>query len=98
MSGKSANRLVVTLPSDREILLTRVFDAPRALVFEAFTKTEHLRNWYGPRGHILIVGELDFRPGGSFHYVLRGPDGCEMEMRGDILEVDPPNRVVQTPA
>lgn len=96
MSGKSSNRLVVTLPSDREILLTRVFNAPRALVFETFTKPEHLRRWFGPRGHILTVCEIDFRPGGSFHYVLRGPDGCEMEMRGDIREIEPPIRVVQT--
>jgi uncharacterized protein YndB with AHSA1/START domain len=96
MPTNTAHRLVVTLPSDREILLTRVFDAPRKLVFDACTKPEHLREWFGPRGFTLPVCKVDLRPGGSFHYILRGPDGSEMAMRGEIREVEAPERIVQT--
>src|SRR5687767_9236495 len=96
MPAHAANRLVVTLPSDREILLTRIFHAPRERVFEACTKPEYLRKWFGPHGYTLPVCEVDFRPGGSFHYVLRGPDGSEMAMRGEICEIDAPERIVQT--
>jgi len=88
----------LTMPSDREVVLTRVFDAPRALVFEAFTKPEHLRRWFGPRGFTLPVCEIDLRPGGAWNYVLRGPDGGEMGMRGVYREVVPPERIVSTEA
>ena len=91
---KNTGTLQVTTPSDREIVLTRVFDAPRHLVFEAFTKPELLKRWFGPRGWSLVVCEVDFRVGGGFRFVLRGPDGRDMGMRGVYREIVPPERSV----
>jgi uncharacterized protein YndB with AHSA1/START domain len=91
---KNTGTLKVTLPSDREIVLTRVFDAPRHLVFDAFTKPELLKRWFGPRGWSLPVCEVDFKVGGKWRFVLRGPDGTEMGMRGTYLEITPPERTV----
>jgi uncharacterized protein YndB with AHSA1/START domain len=85
-----------TTPSDREIVMTRVFDAPRALVFDACTNPEHLQHWFGPRGWTLPVCEVDLRPGGAWRFVLRGPDGSEMGMSGVYQEVAPPERLVST--
>ena len=67
--------LTVTTPTDREIVLTRVFDAPRHLVFDALTKPELLKRWYGARGWNLVVCEVDLRVGGAWRFVSRGPDG-----------------------
>jgi len=89
--------LQVTTPGDREIAMTRVFDAPRALVFDALTKPELLKRWVlGPPGWSLEVCEIDLRPGGAFRYVWRGADGTEMGMRGAFREVAPPERIVHT--
>ena len=86
-----------TTPSDREIAMTRVFDAPRRLVFEAWTKPEHLPHWMlGPPGWTMPVCEMDLRPGGAWHYVWRKSDGSEMEMRGVYREIVPPERLVST--
>src|SRR5258706_3009407 len=86
--------LTVTTPTDREVVLTRVFDAPRRLVFDAFTKPELLKRWFGPRGWSLVVCEVDLKVGGGFRFVLRGPDGKEMGMRGVYREIVPPERSV----
>lgn len=86
--------LKVTTPSNREVMMTRVFDAPRAMVFDAFMKPELLKKWFGPRGWSLEVCEGDFRPGGWWRFVLRGPDGATLGMRGAIREVVRPDRVV----
>ena len=75
--------LAVTLPSDREILMTRVFDAPRELVFEAHTTPEHVRRWWGKHGTTLPVCEMDFRPGGAYRFVQREPGGAEHGFRGE---------------
>jgi uncharacterized protein YndB with AHSA1/START domain len=91
---KNTGTLKVTLPTDREIVLTRVFDAPRQLVFDAFTKPELLKRWFGPHGWCLVVCEVDFKVGGGFRFVLRGPDGKEMGMRGVYREIVPPERSV----
>lgn len=96
MAAKQSNRMTLTMPSDREVVLTRVFDAPRRLVFEAMTKCEHLKHWYGPRGYTLPVCEIDLRPGGEWHHVVRGPDGSEMPMKGVYREIAPPDRLVST--
>ena len=84
----------VTTPTDREIVLTRVFDAPRRMVFDAFSKPELLKRWFGPRGWSLVVCEVDFKVGGGFRFVLRGPDGKDMGMRGVYREIVPPERSV----
>ena len=89
---KNTGTLKVTTPTDREIVLTRVFDAPRHLVFDAFTKAELLKRWFGPRGWSLVVCEVDLRVGGGFRFVLRGPDGTQMGMRGVYREIVPPER------
>jgi uncharacterized protein YndB with AHSA1/START domain len=91
---KNTGTLKVTVPTDREIVLTRVFDAPRRLVFEAFSKPELLKRWFGPRGYALVVCEVDFKVGGGFRFVLRGPDGKDMGMRGVYREIVPPERSV----
>jgi len=91
---KNTGTLKVTVPSDREITLTRVFDAPRQLVFDAFSKPELLKRWFGPRGWSLITCEVDLRVGGGFRFVLSGPGGKEMGMRGVYREITPPERSV----
>jgi len=91
---KNTGTLRVTLPSDQEIALTRVFDAPRELVFDAFSKPELLKRWFGPRGWSLVVCDVDLRVGGGFRFVMRGPDGKEMGMRGRYLEIARPERSV----
>jgi len=91
---KNTGTLKVTTPTDREIVLTRVFDAPRAMVFEAFTRPELLKRWFGPRGWSMPVCEVDLRVGGGFRFVLRGPDGKDMGMRGVYREIVPPERSV----
>src|SRR5262249_36470363 len=89
--------LKVTTPTDREIAMTRVFDAPRRLVFDALTKPELLRRWFdGPPGWSLVVCDVDLRVGGSYRFVWRGPDGSEMGMRGVYREIAPPERYVGT--
>src|SRR5712691_5774398 len=86
-----------TTPSDRELVITRVVDAPRTLVFEAWTSPQHLPQWMlGPSGWTMPVCEVDLRPGGSWHFVWRQSDGTEMERRGVYREVAPPERLVST--
>lgn len=91
---KNTGTLQVTTPTEREIVLTRVFDAPRRLVFDAFTKPELLKRWFGPHGWSLVVCEVDLKVGGRFRFVLRGPDGREMGMRGVYREIVAPERSV----
>ena len=91
---KNTGNLKVTTPTDREVVMTRVFDAPRHLVFDVFSKPELLKRWFGPRGWSLSVCDVDLRVGGGFRFVLRGPDGQEMGMRGVYQEIDAPGRSV----
>jgi uncharacterized protein YndB with AHSA1/START domain len=96
MAAKGSSAMSVTLPSDREIVLTRVFDAPRRLVFKALTNCEHLKHWWGPRRYALASCQMDFRPGGAYRIVQRGTDGAEYGFRGEYREIVPPERIVQT--
>jgi uncharacterized protein YndB with AHSA1/START domain len=91
---KNTGTLKVTTPTDREVVLTRVFDAPRDMVFDAFSKPELLKRWFGPRGWSLAVCEVDLKVGGGFRFVLRDPSGKEMGMRGVYREITPPERSV----
>jgi uncharacterized protein YndB with AHSA1/START domain len=91
---KNTGTLKITTPGDCDVVLTRVFDAPRHLVFDAFSKPELLKRWFGPRGWSLVVCEVDFKVGGGFRFVLRGPDGKDMGMRGVYREIVPPERSV----
>src|SRR5207237_8315257 len=93
----SSGALKVTAQSDREIVMTRVFDAPRNLVFDAYTKPELLRRWLGILGgYSMPVCEVDLRVGGTYRFVWRGPDGAEMGVRGVYREVVRPERRVHT--
>jgi uncharacterized protein YndB with AHSA1/START domain len=96
-TANKVNETTFTTPSDREILGTRVVDAPRELVWEAWTNPEHVPHWLlGPEGWTMPVCEIDLRPGGAWHFVWRRSDGTEMEMRGEYREVEPPERLVHT--
>ena len=79
-----------------ELVITRVLDAPRELVFAAWTDPRHVAQWWGPQGWTTSVCEIDLRPGGAWHFVWRRPDGAEMAMRGVYREVAPPERLVST--
>src|ERR1700734_4000847 len=94
--AKASSALIVTMPSDREIVLTRVFHAPRRLVFQAWTQPEHLMQWFGPRSCPLLSCELDLRVGGAWRFILRGPDGRDMGMGGVYQEIKPYERLVST--
>ncbi len=88
--------LAVTLASDKEILITRTFHAPRKLVFQAMTEPRHLRQWLGPRVMTMTVAEADLRVGGAWRFVHRAPDGTDHLFSGVIREYQPPERVVRT--
>ena len=90
-------RLQVTTPSDREIAMTRVFSAPRRLVFDALSKPELIKKWLlGPPGWTMPVCEVDFRVGGVYRFLWRGPNGAEMGSRGVFRECVPPERFAAT--
>lgn len=95
----AANRdsFSVTTPSDTEVCMTRLFDAPRRLVFEAMTKPEHIVQWWGRlgEGYSVPVCEVDLRVGGRWRFVNRHPNG-EAAFHGEYREVNPPGRVVFT--
>jgi len=93
----NTDSFTVTTPSSEEIRMTRVFDAPRALVFEAMTKPEHVREWWGRLGdgYSVPVCEIDLRVGGKWRFVNKHPKG-EAAFHGEYLELDPPGRVVFT--
>jgi uncharacterized protein YndB with AHSA1/START domain len=88
--------LQLSVPTDGEIVLTRVFDAPRDLVFDAFTQPELLKRWFGPRGWSLDVCDVDLKVGGGFRFLMRGPDGKHVGMRGTWREIRAPERTVHT--
>jgi len=89
--------LKVTTRGDREIVMTRVLDAPRSMVFDAFTKPELVRRWLlGPEGWSMPVCEIDLRVGGKYRYVWRHAKGQEMGMGGEFREIVPPERIVST--
>src|SRR5437867_3240773 len=93
-SGKDTFK--VSTPSDREIVMTRLFDAPRDLVFEAHTSCEHLRNWWGPRRYEVAECDVDFRAGGAWRMVHRGVDGDEHVFSGEFRDIVRPERIVWT--
>ena len=96
-NAANSDTLKVTTPSDSEIRMTRVFDAPRHLVFEAMTKPEHVKRWWGRlgEGYSVPVCEIDLRPGGAWRFVNRHPKG-EVAFYGEYREITPPTRLVFT--
>lgn len=95
-AAERPSSLSVTLPSDFEIVMTRWFKAPRQLVFKAHSSCEHLKHWWGPRRYAIASCEMDFRPGGAWRVVHRGQDGREFGFRGQIKEIQAPERIVRT--
>lgn len=97
--GTAANKdsFQVSTPTEREIRMTRLFDAPRALVFEVMSKPEHVRRWWGclGEGYSVPVCEIDLRPGGKWRFVNRHPGG-EAAFHGEYIEINPPERIVFT--
>ena len=96
-SAANSETFVLTTPSDREIRMTRLFDAPARLVFEAMSKPEHVTQWWGRIGddYSVPICEVDLRPGGKWRYVNRHPKG-EAEFYGVYREINPPSRIVFT--
>src|SRR5882762_9425026 len=93
--GTAKSTLQITTPSDREIVMTRVFDAPRRLVFDAFTKPELVKQWLlGPPGWTMPVCEIDLRVGGAYRYVWRHADGIDIFTGGRSPEIPPQPPVV----
>lgn len=92
----SSNPTTLTLPSDREIVMTRIFDAPRELVYKAHTDPALVPLWWGRRNYTTIVDRMDVRPGGAWRFVQHTPDGGEYAFNGVYREVVPPERIVQT--
>lgn len=85
---------IVADPSEPTIVMKRIFAASRRLVFDALTKPEHLRRWWGPRELTLVTCEVDLRVGGTYRFVQRTPDGQELGFRGVYREIEPPGRLV----
>src|SRR2546430_6388097 len=79
---------------EREFVTTRVFNAPREVVWKAWTERERLMKWFGPKGFTMSAAKLDFRPGGMFHYCLRSADGKEMWGKFVYREIVAPERIV----
>jgi len=94
MPASHAKTSPATSPLGRELTLTRVFDAPRDLVFKAWTEPEHLKQWWGPRGFTTPACEVDLRAGGTWKIVMRFPDGVnEHTMQAVYREIVPPERL-----
>lgn len=92
----SNNSLTLTLPSDREIVITRIFDAPRELVFKVWTDPQLIPQWWGPKSSTTTVDKMDVRPGGVWRFVEHEPDGSEYAFNGVYHEIVPPERIVST--
>jgi len=93
---QQATPATITTPSNREIRIERVFDAPRDRVFAVYTDPELIPEWWGPRDTTTVVDEMDVRTGGRWRFVMHNADGSESGFRGAYREVTPPERIVQT--
>jgi uncharacterized protein YndB with AHSA1/START domain len=93
---KNTGTLKIATPTDREIVMTRIFDAPRSLVYDAFTKPELVKRWLGPHGWSLTVCEIDLRVGGAYRFVGRVPGGADLGWGGVYREIVPLERIVHT--
>jgi uncharacterized protein YndB with AHSA1/START domain len=92
----SSNKLEVTPHGDKELHITRMFDAPRDLVFQAHSSCEHMSNWWGPRKYEVASCEWDFRPGGKWRIVHRTEGEEDQGFRGEFREIAPPEKIVWT--
>ena len=83
-------------PTDRELIITRVFDAPRPLVFKVWTEPKHLMHWWGPKGFTLPTCTMDFRLGGAYRFCMRSPEGTDHWLQGVYREIMEPERLIFT--
>src|ERR1700730_3120909 len=93
MTAKSS---AVAESGEREIVIARVFDAPRSLVFKAWIEPERQARWLGPKGFTTVLCEIDARPGGAFRFCMRSPEGTELWLHGMCREIIEPERLVLT--
>jgi uncharacterized protein YndB with AHSA1/START domain len=93
---QSTRLATLSTPTEREIRVERVFDAPRDRVFAVYTDPSLVPEWWGPRGTTTVVDVMDVRAGGSWRFIGRDSDGSETAFRGTYREVTPPERIVQT--
>jgi uncharacterized protein YndB with AHSA1/START domain len=96
MTQQPHGKAVIDYPNDLEIVVTREFDAPIELVFDVLTKPEHVRNWFAPFEDTMTVCSIDLRVGGDYHFVFVTEEGTECLFRGTYLEIERPNRTVET--
>lgn len=96
MTEKSSATSTLTLPSDREIVMERVFNAPRALLFKAYTDPNLIPRWWGPRKYTTTVDRMDVRVGGAWRFVQRDAAGNEYAFNGEYREIAPPGRLSYT--
>lgn len=96
MAARPSGGATVTLPTDEQILITREFEAPRHLVFRAWTTPELVRRWWHARRGEMTVCEIDLRVGGTWRYVMVTPDGTEVGFHGEYLEIVRDERIVST--
>ena len=96
MAETKSSKLKVSLPSDKQIAMSRTFDAPRDLVFKAHTSCEHMKHWWGPRQYEIAECDIDFRPGGKWRIVHRAADGGEYIFYGEYQEIVAPEKITWT--
>lgn len=99
----SQNKMLSSVENDQVLVLERVFDAPRSLVFEMFKEPEHLKRWWGPRGWELPVCNVDFRPGGVWHYCMKCVDEAQVDLfgmeswgKGIYRQIEAPEKIIYT--
>jgi uncharacterized protein YndB with AHSA1/START domain len=94
MGISNAVNQTITSISERELMVKRVLNAPRELVFDAWTNSKHLSQWWGPEGFTITVQEIDVRPGGVWRYIMHGPNGVDYDNKIEYIEVESPERLV----
>jgi uncharacterized protein YndB with AHSA1/START domain len=93
MNARGPGAPAESATADREIVISRVIDAPRELVFEAFTKVQHLSRWWGPQGFTTTTRAFEFRVGGVWDFVMHGPDGTDYQEWISWTDITPPERI-----
>ncbi|MFC5699942.1 SRPBCC domain-containing protein [Cohnella faecalis] len=94
MEKRSTSESIVLRKGERDFVVERTFDAPKALVFKAFTRPEHVARWWAPGGYTIPVCKIDLRPGGLWHYCMRSPEGQDQWVRAVYREIVEPDRIV----
>ncbi|HBZ10704.1 MAG TPA: ATPase [Bacillus bacterium] len=94
--GINTNKQTTVEVEGADLIVNRVFNAPRELVWKAWTEPEHIVNWWGPKGFSIKTSEIDIRPGGHWRFIMKGPDGVDFPNRISFHEIVKPERIVYT--